>query len=146
MSGLQFWGLDFLVTHPLGSAQEKLRHSDSLLSDSEKCLDKLFHSTTLPLSINQIDSGTILDVNRAFERQSSHTKSELIGRSLNEVDTRSDAGATRELAEIRAGKATDRAVFVLTTPDRSEVVLHCTDRIQFEGFDCLLLAIRRSTR
>src|SRR5690349_5956189 len=46
----------------LRSAQEKLRHSDSLLSESEKCFYKLFHSTTLPLSINQIESGMILDV------------------------------------------------------------------------------------
>jgi hypothetical protein len=76
----------------------------------------------------------ILDVNRALEGQSGHTKSALIGRSRNELDTRYEAGVTRELAEIRAGKALDRAVFFLTKSDRTEVVLHRTDRIQFEGY------------
>ncbi len=129
----------------LKSAQEKLRHSDSLLSDSEKCFYRLFHSTTLPLSLCGIEDGVFLDVNRAFEYQAGHTKSELIGRSLNEFDARNNSTPAHILAKLRTGKALDRTVFFVTKLNRTQLILQCTDRIQFEGHDCLLLEITPST-
>ena len=129
----------------LRNAQEKLRSSASLLSDSEKCFNRLFHSTTLPLSINRIEDGIFQEVNRAFELLAGHTKSELIGRSLSELDRYREPDVAHILAEIRAGKALDRAVFFLPKSDQTQLVLQCTDRIQFDGSDCLILEIRRLT-
>ena len=129
----------------LKSTQEKLRRSDSLLSDSEKCFHKLFHSATLPLSICQIEGGIFRDVNRAFARQVGGSESELIGRSLTELDRWQESGVAQSLAEIREGKPLDQVVFFLTKSDRSRLVLQCADRIQFEGNDCLLLEISRSS-
>ncbi len=128
----------------LRSAQEKLRRFDSLLSDAEKSFYRLFHSTTLPLSICKIDDGTFLEVNRLFERQAGHTKLELLGRGLKELDIRQKAGVAEALAEIRAGKSLDRVLFFLTKSDQTQLVLRCTDRIQFDGNDCLLLEITPS--
>lgn len=129
----------------LKSAQAELQHTDSLLSDSEKCFHKLFHSATLPLSICQIRDGMFLDVNRAFERQAGHTKSELIGRNLKELALSRQLGTAEVLADIRAGKILDRALFFLTRSDHTQLILQCTDRIQYEGNDCILLEIRQAT-
>jgi PAS domain-containing protein len=129
----------------LKSAQQELQRSDSLLSDAERCFHKLFHSATLPLSICQIEDGIFLDVNRAFARQVGRPESELIGKSLNELDRWQETGGAEVLAEVRAGKPLDSVVFFLTKSDRSQLVLQCSDRIQFEGNDCLLLEISRSS-
>lgn len=129
----------------LKSAEEKLRHSDSLLSNSEKCFYRLFHSTSLPLSLYEIDDGMFLDVNRAFEYEAGYTKSELIGRSLNDFDVRNDSTEADVLAKLRAGNALDRTVFFVTKLNRTELVLRCTDRIHFDGSDCLVLEITPAT-
>lgn len=129
----------------LRSAQEELQHTDSLLSDSEKCFHKLFHSATLPLGICQTRDGMFLDVNRTFERQAGHSKSELIGRNLNELALSQHSGLAESLAELRAGKKLDRALFFLVKSDKTQLILQCTDRIQYEGKDCLLIEVRQST-
>lgn len=109
------------------------------LLNSEQKFVSAFKNNPYLLSITEIDSGVILEVNESFVRESGFSRDELIGKSLIELGMISEEN--RELLKQKlqkTGKVTDYEVLIHTKNGKDSLVRSNGEIIFVEGRDVLL--------
>jgi PAS domain S-box-containing protein len=124
----------------LKRTETALAKSEDSLRYSEEKFEKVFESCPLPFSITTLKEGRFLDVNAAFERRYGYSRSEILGRTVDELriwEEPSDRGLM--LARLNQG-GTIRNMMTRLRTKSGEIKLtaYSASKIQFEGETCIL--------
>lgn len=115
------------------------RSEDSRRSFEEK-FEKVFESCPLPFSITTLKEGRFLDVNAAFVHRYGYSRTELIGRTVQELrmwEELTDRGLM--LARLNQGGPIRNMMTRLRTKSgQIKLTAYSASKIQFEGETCIL--------
>lgn len=115
------------------------RSEDSRRTFEEK-FEKVFESCPLPFSITTLKEGRFLDVNAAFERRYGYSRTEILGRTVQELriwEDPSDRGLM--LARLNQGGPIRNMMTRLRTKSGDiKLTAYSASKIQFEGEACIL--------
>lgn len=115
------------------------RSEDSRRTFEEK-FEKVFESCPLPFSITTLKEGRFLDVNAAFERRYGYSRTEILGRTVQELrvwEDPSDRGLM--LARLNQGGPIRNMMTRLRTKSGDiKLTAYSASKVQFEGEACIL--------
>jgi PAS domain S-box-containing protein len=115
------------------------RSEDSRRSFEEK-FEKVFESCPLPFSITTLKEGRFLDVNAAFEHRYGYSRTEIVGRTVQELriwEDPTDRGLM--LARLNQGAPIRNMMTRLRTRSgQIKLTAYSASKIQFEGEICIL--------
>ena len=115
------------------------RSEDSRRSFEEK-FEKVFESCPLPFSITTLKEGRFLDVNAAFEHRYGYSRTEVLGRTVQELRIWEDpADRGLMLARLNQGAPIRNMMARLRTKSgQIKLTAYSASKIQFEGETCIL--------
>jgi PAS domain S-box-containing protein len=116
------------------------RRMEKALRLSEAKFAAAFRANPCSVAISRIDDGRILEVNDGCEQQTGHLRSEVIGRTAQELDLWVDPFARAAIVdELKAGgKISNREVRWRAKTGRELTVLFSADTIMMNDEPCLL--------
>jgi PAS domain S-box-containing protein len=124
------------------------KHAEKALRLSEEKFSKAFMSIPIDVAITTLDGGEFVDVNEAFEKQTGLSRSEIIGKSVLDLEGWVDPGQRSSLVdEIKAGgRIRSREVQCLTKSGTVQTKLYSAETIEIGGKQCLLVACEDITQ
>jgi PAS domain S-box-containing protein len=126
---------------------EKAEQSELACHESEERFRQIFVATPDPVILTRIDSGEIISVNPAFEKQSGFNRNETIGRNSSELDF---WVAPEKRGEFRSRLQKERLIDNLETEFRTKggivhPALLSAQMVTIAGEACALIVIRDIT-
>jgi PAS domain S-box-containing protein len=124
----------------LRHAETALAQSEGTRRASEEKFQKVFRFCPIAFSITTLDEGRFMDVNAAFENRYGYSRTELIGRSVQELAIWEDPEhRALMIAQLKKGGPIRSIITRLRTKSGEiKVTVYSADRIQFEGQPCIL--------
>jgi len=117
------------------------KHSEKALRESERRFSLAFHANPIPVSISEIETGRILDVNEQFLRTLGYSREEVIGKSSLELGlwaNRSDRDRLGKRILQEGGAAQDQEVQIRTRSGEIRNVVGSAVRIDVGSMPCVL--------
>lgn len=111
------------------------------LKESEEKFSKAFRVSPDAISVSDLATGRIIDVNGAFERLSGYPREKLIGLTSKDLNLWSDANdRQRLLAELQArGRVRDMQVSARRANGEERTFLMSAESIEIAGRPCLVI-------
>ncbi|MBZ5666489.1 MAG: PAS domain S-box protein [Acidobacteriia bacterium] len=124
----------------LRQTEKALEQSEEGRRVSEDKFQKVFRSSPVAFSISTLGEGRYIEVNSAFEQRYGYSRTELIGRTAEELRVWEDpTERTRLVDQLRRGRPVRNFVTRFRTkPGDLIVTVFSADTIQFDGQLCLL--------
>jgi PAS domain S-box-containing protein len=125
----------------LRQTEKALEHSEEGRRISEDKFQKVFRSSPIPFSITTVSEGRFVDVNAAFERRYGYSRSEVIGRTVGELNIWEDPkDRTLMIAQLQQrGPIRNVITRIRTKSGEIKVTAYSADKIEFDGQPCLLV-------
>lgn len=126
----------------LNAAESALLQAQADRKISEDRFQKVFRSNPVPFSITTYREGRFVDVNAAFEQRYGYSRSDLVGRTVQEIGIWEDPSERVNLvAQLQRGAPVRNIVARLRTKSgQIKTSSYSADKIQFDGQDCILIA------
>ncbi len=124
----------------LRQTEKALEQSEEGRRVSEDKFQKVFRSSPIAFSISTLAEGRYIEVNSAFEQRYGYSRTELIGRTAEELRVWEDPKErTRLVEQLRRGRPVRNFVTRFRTkPGDLIITVFSADTIQFDGQLCLL--------
>jgi len=109
---------------------------------SEDRFQKVFHSNPVPFSITTYKEGKFLDVNAAFEYRYGYSRTELVGRTAEEMSIWGNPSErVNMIAQLERGTPVRNMVARLRAKSGEiKLSVYSADKVQFDGQECILVA------
>jgi PAS domain S-box-containing protein len=129
------------------TAERALRESEERLRGSEEMFSKVFRSCPAAMTIVELESGRIIDVNDAFMQARGVTREEMIGRTSVEAGVWQSAAQRVAFLELmkRDGRVREFPAEVLTRAGKVLSVVVSAERVQIGGRTCTVSMSRDVT-
>jgi PAS domain S-box-containing protein len=123
----------------LRQAQATLLQSEKGRRVSEEKFQKVFRSSPIPFFITTLAEGRFLDVNSAFEHRYGYSRTEVLGRTLQELRIWEDPSDRNLLiAQLQRGPVRNVITRLRTKSGQIKTTTYSADKIQFDGHSCVL--------
>jgi PAS domain S-box-containing protein len=126
----------------LNAAEDALLQAQADRKISEDRFQTVFHSNPVPFSITTYREGRFVDVNIAFEHRYGYSRTELLGRTAQEIRIWEDPSErVSMIAQLQRGAPIRNMVTRLRTKSgQIKLSAYSADKIQFDGQECILVA------
>ena len=123
----------------LKQAEAALAESEGSRKISEKKFQTVFRSSPIPFSITTVAEGRFLDVNAAFERRYGYSRSEVLGRTVQELGIWEDpSDRALMIAQLQRGPIRNVITRLRTKTGQTKITAYSADKIEFDGQMCIL--------
>ena len=124
----------------LQQTEQALQKSEQERVLSEEKFTKVFRSSPIAFSITTVAEGRFIDVNEAFERRYGHSRKDLLGRTVFDIEVwENPAERSEMLREIKEhGRVRNRITRFRNRCGEVLETVYSADIIQLEGAECLL--------
>jgi PAS domain S-box-containing protein len=135
----------FLI--PEGRDITELKRIEAALRSSEEKFSKAFRASPDAISVSDLETGQILDVNEGFERAIGYTRAEIVGRTSIELQLwTAPEDRERIRSELRArGSVRDMPVTARMRDGRERCFLLAAEPVEIGGRPCLVIISRDIT-
>lgn len=123
----------------LKNARSALEQAKGQCTDSDERFQIVFQGSPIAFSIATLDTGRLVEVNKAFEHRYGYYRSELIGRTVYELGI-CESATDRELmmSQLRQGAPIRNVVTRFRTKTGElKLTAYSADRISFDGKACV---------
>jgi len=117
------------------------------LRESEEKFARAFRASPDAISVSDVETGRMLDVNEGFERLSGLKRDEVVGRTSQELGLWTDPGARdRMVAELRTrGSVRNQEVVARMKDGTLRTFLLSAEKVEIAGRPCLVILSRDIT-
>jgi len=123
----------------LRRAQAALVQSEEGRRLSEDKFQKIFRSSPVPFSITTLADGRFVDVNAAFECRYGYSRTEVLGRTVQELRIWEDpSDRALMVAQLQRGPVRNVITRLRTKSGEIKTTTYSADKIQFDGQACVL--------
>lgn len=123
----------------LRRAQAALVQSEERRRISEDKFQKIFRSSPVPFSITTLADGRFVDINAAFECCYGYSRTEVLGRTVQELRIWEDpSDRALMVAHLQRGPIRSVMTHLRTKSGEIKLTTYSADRIEFDGQRCIL--------
>jgi PAS domain S-box-containing protein len=124
----------------LRQTEKALEQSEEGRRVSEDKFQKVFRSSPIAFSITTVSEGRFVDVNTAFERRYGYSRTEVIGRTVEELRIWEDPkDRALMIAQLKQrGPIRNVITRIRTKSGEIKTTAYSADKIQFDGQSCII--------
>ncbi len=128
----------------LKETEQLLETASKATRRSEECYRTAFQNSFDAVTINRLDDGTYIEVNKAFLDDTGYTRDEVIGRSSSELGVWADPSDRLKLRDILSVKSISRNLETRFRKKSGEVIwaVMSSSVIDIDGIPCVFSIIR----